>query len=49
MKRFLAASLLLAFSGPCMPDDYFSDLAASAGSAIASLVLTDFVNVLLMR
>ncbi len=46
MKRALLAATmgLLAFSGPCFPDNYFSYLAASSGSAILSALLSDVMN-----
>ncbi len=43
----LASGLLLAFSGPCLPSGYFSDLLASAGSALTGTLLSEILNAIL--
>jgi hypothetical protein len=49
MKRCilaLSAATLLAFAGPCFPNNYFSSLISSAGVAVSSALLSDVFNTL---
>lgn len=45
--RFAGPGLLLAFAGPCLPNDYWSDLLASAGSALTGALLSELLNAIL--
>ncbi len=48
-KRFIRIAgwgVLLAFAGPCLPNDYFSDLLARAGIAVTGALLSDLLNLL---
>ena len=42
----LSATTLLAFGGPCLPDNYLSSLASSAGVAVSSALLSELINTL---
>lgn len=42
----LSAATLLAFGGPCFPDNYFSSLVSSAGVAVSSALLSQVFNTL---
>lgn len=41
------AGALVAFSGPCLPDDFWSSLLANSLSAVTGVLLSDFLNVVL--
>lgn len=41
-----SAATLLAFGGPCFPDNYFSSLVSSAGVAVSSALLSEIFNTL---
>ena len=49
MRRYMlvfSAATLLAFGGPCLPNNYFSNLASSAGAAVSSALLSEIFNTL---
>lgn len=43
-SKALLAGLLAAFAGPCLPNDYFADLLAGAGSALTGALLSELLN-----
>ena len=48
LKRWrVLGSIMLVFSGPCLPDNFASNLVANSVSAVTGVLLSDFLNVVI--
>ena len=48
LKRWrVLGTIMLVFSGPCLPDSFASNLLANSLTAVTGVLLSDFLNVVI--